>query len=235
MRCHKKNMPALLKYGGTAALVIAGFLLGYLGYSLFQDKNDPILEPPVQEQRFPPASEPVPTTVVRPTPAAVPEMPQQTPARPPAWQTPEKPGPSPVKAASDGLWLHIVKSDYKMYLYNGTRIVKAYNIAVGANGGQKQRVGDSRTPTGNFSVQQIQNSSAWTYDFKDGNGPTPGAYGPWFIRLNTPGWSGIGIHGTHDPGSIGTMITQGCVRMYNNELEELKKSVFRGMKVRISE
>jgi len=106
---------------------------------------------------------------------------------------------------------------------------------VGANGGQKRRVGDSRTPTGRFTVQQVQNSSKWTYDFGDGRGQTPGAYGPWFIRLKTPGWSGIGIHGTHDPDSIGRMITQGCIRMKNSDLEDLKKKVFVGMKVVITE
>ena len=32
---------------------------------------------------------------------------------------------------------------------------------------------------------------------------------------------GYGIHGTTDPVSIGTQATQGCVRMLNNEVEEL--------------
>ena len=46
---------------------------------------------------------------------------------------------------------------------------------------------------------------------------------------------GIGIHGTHDPESIGTMVTQGCVRLWNEDLEELKGRVFIGMKVIITE
>ncbi|HOO86397.1 MAG TPA: L,D-transpeptidase [Synergistales bacterium] len=43
------------------------------------------------------------------------------------------------------------------------------------------------------------------------------------------------MHGTHDPDSIGRMITQGCVRLRNEDLEELKDKVFIGMKVIISE
>jgi lipoprotein-anchoring transpeptidase ErfK/SrfK len=55
------------------------------------------------------------------------------------------------------------------------------------------------------------------HDFGDGKGPVSGAYGPWFIRLET-GWKGIGIHGTHDPGSTGTRASEGCIRMKNDDL-----------------
>mgnify|MGYP002747020231 CR=1 FL=1 len=48
-----------------------------------------------------------------------------------------------------------------------------------------------------------------------------GAYGNHFIRLETPGHKGIGIHGTHDPLSIGTRATEGCIRIKNSELERL--------------
>ncbi len=138
-------------------------------------------------------------------------------------------------AGPEDAWLHVVKGQMKMYYYRGDRIEREYSIAIGANGGQKQRVGDHRTPVGSFTIQQIQDSRKWTYDFGDGNGPVRGAYGPWFIRLRTPGWRGIGIHGTHDPDSIGTMVTQGCVRLRNEDIEELKSMVFVGMAVIITE
>jgi len=35
------------------------------------------------------------------------------------------------------------------------------------------------------------------------------------------GWKGIGIHGTHDPSSLGTMVTEGCIRMSNDGLLEV--------------
>ena len=62
-------------------------------------------------------------------------------------------------------------------------------------------------------------------------GEIAGAYGPHFIRLEVPGHKGIGIHGTHKPESIGTRDTEGCVRLNNNDIEELINYVSIGMVV----
>ncbi|MDK2958322.1 MAG: hypothetical protein PWP47_366 [Synergistaceae bacterium] len=224
MLYEKRKFSLWSKLTGLVLLVIVGFITGYVGYTYYRDLTAPVREmPPVS----PPTQEPE-------EPLVVPEPPEES--RPLQAPEPQLSPPSlPEGVKSDQLWLHVVKSSYRMYLYRGRKVERLFDVAVGADEGQKQRVGDNRTPTGVFTVQQIQRSSSWTCDFGDGNGPTPGAYGPWFIRLKTPGWSGIGIHGTHDPNSIGTMITQGCIRMRNHELEELKKMVFVGMKVVISE
>ena len=61
-----------------------------------------------------------------------------------------------------------------------------------------------------------------------------GAYSPWFIRLDT-GWKGIGIHGTHDPDSRGSMATEGCIRMSNEKIQELRRYAYRNMRVIIEE
>jgi lipoprotein-anchoring transpeptidase ErfK/SrfK len=116
-------------------------------------------------------------------------------------------------------------------LYKDGRAVKTYQIAVGRNTGDKVRVGDMRTPEGEFAIVQIQSSSSWTHDFGDGKGQIKGAYGPYFIRLGTPGWTGIGIHGTHAPSSIGTNVTEGCIRLNNKDLLELRGMVNIGDKV----
>lgn len=138
-------------------------------------------------------------------------------------------------AASKGRWILIDKSSYTLTLYNGDKPEKTYKVAVGKNPGDKQKVGDNRTPIGEFTVQSIENASHWTHDFKDGKGVIAGAYGPWFIRLKTGKWRGIGIHGTHNPASIGTMATEGCIRLQNENLRELKPLVRVGMRVRIQE
>lgn len=130
----------------------------------------------------------------------------------------------------------IRKNDYTLDVFDGREFVKSYDIAVGRNAGNKQRVGDNRTPTGKFTVRSIENSTEWSHDFGDGKGIIKNAYGPWFIRLNAGRWKGIGIHGTHAPESIGTMATEGCIRLNNSDLRELKRNyVFRGMKVEIRE
>ena len=63
------------------------------------------------------------------------------------------------------------------------------------------------------------------HDFKDGKGPIPDAYGPWFLRLDVPGFWDIGIHGTPFPESIGTRATEGCVRLRNEDILDLKSRV----------
>lgn len=119
-----------------------------------------------------------------------------------------------------------------VYGQNVNKIAE-YGVAVGKNYGNKQKVGDMKTPEGKFEIQQIQDASTWTHDFKDGKGEIKGAYGSHFIRLLTPPHRGIGIHGTHDPASIGTRATEGCIRLRNEDLLELVGMVWVGMPVMI--
>ena len=121
-----------------------------------------------------------------------------------------------------GTWIKIVKNEHRLYVMEDDKVIKDYEVAVGKNQGQKERVGDNRTPEGQFFVQQVQCASCWTHDFKDAKGVIKNSYGPWFIRLKT-GWSGIGIHGTHNPLSIGSNATEGCIRLHNKDLVELNK------------
>lgn len=121
----------------------------------------------------------------------------------------------------------------RVYDYKGTRLMD-YGIACGKNFGQKHKVGDMKTPEGMFFVQSIEDASERTHDFGDGRGEIQGAYGPYFIRLDTPGNKGIGIHGTHDPLSIGTRATEGCIRLNNNDLVELINVVRPGMMVLVT-
>lgn len=137
-----------------------------------------------------------------------------------------------IAYAQDELWIDIVKKEYTLYLMSGEEVVKIFPIAIGAKPGQKQRAGDMTTPTGDFYIEEIIPAHYWTHDFNDGKGEIAGAYGPWFLSLETP-WEGIGIHGTHDPNSIGTMVSEGCVRMYNEDIAYLKEQSYVGMRVLI--
>lgn len=121
----------------------------------------------------------------------------------------------------------------RVYDYKGTRLMD-YGIACGKKFGKKHKVGDMKTPEGMFFVQSIEDASERTHDFGDGRGEIQGAYGPYFIRLDTPGNKGIGIHGTHDPLSIGTRATEGCIRLNNNDLVELVNVVRPGMMVLVT-
>jgi hypothetical protein len=113
--------------------------------------------------------------------------------------------------------LVILKQEYLMLLYKGSRFIKAYRIGIGMNkdGAQKQKPNDNRTPEGHFYIEKKHNSRYWEFKGKR-------AYGPWFLRLKTPPWKGIGIHGTDTMDALGRKSTHGCIRTDNNSITELK-------------
>ena len=134
----------------------------------------------------------------------------------------------------------VKKSEFKLYLLDHGEKVAVWPVALGKNPGQKTVSGDKKTPTGTFTVDEIDNAKSWTHDFHDGKGVIKNAYGPWFISLDTKNlskgkWDGIGIHGTHKPEAIGTRDSEGCVRLENSNLEILKPYVKVGTKVTIEE
>ena len=155
-----------------------------------------------------------------------------------------------MASADEQHLIRIHKQSYRLELLEDGKAqpLKEYSIAVAKNPGDKQKTGDNRTPTSwgsaavipakylgagvgvasaevPFVVEEICDASFWTHDFGDGKGEIAGAYGPWFISLDT-GWIGIGIHGTHDPASIGTMASEGCIRMHNQDVAELKNLIY---------
>lgn len=137
-----------------------------------------------------------------------------------------------VKAIDYAAIILVNKEDMTLRLvdYRGKTLF-SYGIACGKKYGDKTRRGDYKTPEGIFHISDIHDASTWKHDFGDGEGEISGAYGPWFLRLEVPGHKGIGIHGTHKPESIGTRDTEGCIRLHNKDLQELKRHVFIGMTV----
>lgn len=104
-------------------------------------------------------------------------------------------------------------------------------IAYGKNPGNKTELGDCKTPEGTFKVKMIYDATSWKHNFGDGRGTIKGAYGPYFIRLNVPGFESIGIHGTCFPESMGTMATEGCVRCTNEDISRFVKYISIGSEV----
>jgi lipoprotein-anchoring transpeptidase ErfK/SrfK len=131
--------------------------------------------------------------------------------------------------------LVITKSAYRISLLDNGTPIKEYDCAIGRNPGQKTRTGDAKTPVGTFKVESINPSSDWVSD-EDGKG----AYGPWFISLDTSElskgeWNGIGISGTNKPEGLGRASSAGSVRVRNSDIEEIKKFVKVGTVVTIKE
>lgn len=137
-----------------------------------------------------------------------------------------------VDEIDNAAFIVISKEEMQLSLYDyAGNLKKNYPIACGKNMGNKRVVGDMKTPEGIFHISSVEDASSWTHDFKDGKGEIDGCYGNWFLRLSVPNQSGIGIHGTHDPNSIGSRVTEGCIRLNNSDLEELKQLVYIGMTV----
>lgn len=102
-----------------------------------------------------------------------------------------------------------------------------YPACMGKNKGNKQKRGDMKTPESPkgkpFFISQIQDASTWHHDFGDGRGSIK-AYGHWFLRLNTPGHSGIGIHGsTNNESTVPGRASEGCIRLRDADIIDLKE------------
>lgn len=138
-------------------------------------------------------------------------------------------------ARSHNYSLTVTKSAYRVTLLDNGIPVKEYNCAVGRNPGQKTKTGDAKTPEGTFKVESITASSDWVSS-EDGKG----AYGPWFITLDTGElskgeWGGIGLSGTNKPEALGKASSTGSIRLRNDDIEEIKKYVQIGTPVTIKE
>ena len=134
----------------------------------------------------------------------------------------------------------ISKPEYRLYVcevVDGDTVKRMhYPVCVGQARGQKQKEGDMKTPESSyehpFVITEIKDSSGWTHDFGDGRGSIL-SYGHWFMRLKTPGFSGIGIHGsTNNESSVPGRGSEGCIRLRDDDLIQLKeKYAFVGMRV----
>ena len=86
-----------------------------------------------------------------------------------------------------------------LIVYTDGEPYKLYPVAVGK--------ASSPTPMGEWVI--TEKIAGWH-----------GATGVRWMRLSNP-WGSYGIHGTNNPGSIGQMVSAGCVRMFNHDVIEL--------------
>jgi len=118
--------------------------------------------------------------------------------------------------------IKIDKSKNVLILYSNGEAVKKYSVATGKK---------NCTPEGEFKITDKLISPTW---FKTGAILPPGspenALGTRWMGFDKPSY---GIHGTIEPKSIGTQASEGCIRMLNEEVEELYSLVPVGTKVTI--
>lgn len=104
-----------------------------------------------------------------------------------------------VEEYQSEFFIKINTYDRTLTLYIDGEVHKKYPVAIGKP--------DTKTPIGEWAI--IRKSKHWG-----------GGFGTRWLGLNVP-WGIYGIHGTNKPGSIGRAASHGCIRMYNQDVEEL--------------
>ena len=112
--------------------------------------------------------------------------------------------------------------DRKLALLVDGRVLKVYDVAVGKN--------STPTPQGKYVVINRVPNPTWYGP----QGPVaPGKSNPIGTRWMGLSVAGYGIHGTNAPSSIGHAASHGCIRMRQQDLEELFDLVEIGTPVEI--
>lgn len=112
---------------------------------------------------------------------------------------------------TQGYRISVDTNAFTLSLTQNGKVINTYPVAVGAP--------NTPTPLGSWRIiQKTMNPG--------------GPFGTRWMKLNVP-WGGYGIHGTDNPSSIGTAASHGCVRMYNEDVNELYDIVPLGTPVQI--
>ena len=108
-------------------------------------------------------------------------------------------------------------------LYDSDNLIKVYPIAIGKSA--------TPTPLGNFRIIQKE-VDPWWFPPRTGRAVPSGPDNPLGYR-----WMGFvslyGIHGTNAPWAIGLAVSNGCIRMHEENAEELFDIISYGTPVQI--
>ncbi|MCW6061742.1 L,D-transpeptidase [Clostridium sporogenes] len=92
---------------------------------------------------------------------------------------------------------------HTLTLFRNNNVYKTYKVAVGKP--------STPTPKGTFKIINRAVNPG-------------GPFGARWLGLNIP-YGDYGIHGTNNPSSIGKSVSNGCIRMFNNQVIELSNLV----------
>jgi len=116
-----------------------------------------------------------------------------------------------LKISTYKLSVVVDKSQNTLILKGDEEVLKTYTVATGAN---------NSTPVGVFKITDKLIHPTWYRP--DGKvipyGDPANLLGTRWMGISKPGY---GIHGTFESQKLGRQITDGCVRMKNEEVEEL--------------
>lgn len=118
-------------------------------------------------------------------------------------------------APTSGEWIVVNKTKKTLTFYSGTAPMYKFPIALGTN--------ETPTPSAKGKIQSKHVNPAWggmNGKYKPAKADDPNnPLGERWMGLSLPGYSGYGIHGTIKPHQIGTYASNGCMRMFNYDIE----------------
>jgi lipoprotein-anchoring transpeptidase ErfK/SrfK len=129
--------------------------------------------------------------------------------------------PQPVSTTvpESGMRLVVKLSDRHVYLYKDNKALNQYPLAVGQDGWE--------TPTGIHQILDKEQNPPWIHPITGVETP-PGPNNPLgkaWIGFWTDGKTEIGFHGTNQEELIGQAVSHGCLRMRNEDIEDLYAQV----------
>ena len=129
-----------------------------------------------------------------------------------------------LKVPTYKITLWIDKSDNTLTLKGDNQVFKTYTVSTGTN---------NSTPAGVFKItDKLENPTWYTSGAVIPPGSSENGLGTRWMGITAKGY---GIHGTIEPEKLGQQITAGCVRMKNEEVEELYSLVPPGTEVTIQD
>jgi lipoprotein-anchoring transpeptidase ErfK/SrfK len=133
-----------------------------------------------------------------------------------------------LKILTGNVTVLVDKSDYTLTLLLNGRFIKQFSVGIGKS---------DKTPVGEFVVDNKLINPVWyspdgIYQFGD---PKNVLGTRWIGFEDQEGLYGYGIHGTREPDSIGKEMSNGCIRLTNEDVEELFNYVKAKTKVVVQE
>ncbi len=118
----------------------------------------------------------------------------------------------------------IVDLDARAVLYrHGDEVVRVWECGIGRSGDE--------TPLGTFTIgDKLENPAHSTRGLSYGDPDNPLGT-RWLALLKDGQKSSYGIHGTPDPSGVGGEVSLGCIRMRNDDVNELFEILPRGAEV----
>jgi murein L,D-transpeptidase YafK len=150
------------------------------------------------------------------------------------WQAFSSAPPLPASAAADEVL--VLKSQRKLYLMQGGKILKRYKVSLGGHPvGPKTREGDRKTPEGKY-ILDWHNTESQFYKSIHLSYPNENDLAR-AEKLGVPPGGDLFIHGQPNdftgPGKQAGDWTDGCIAVSNEEMDEIWRAVADGTPIEI--